>query len=254
MAGDARHRQRWGVAGPGNAPTGDDRVISTPDGAAPRVRRTATRLADGRELFSFDASEPYVSGGATRSMIDSRVPGAAPSSGSMRYDLLTGEWVALAEHRMDRTHLPAPDRCPLCPARLGREPGEVPAEDYEVVVFENRFPSFHGPPDGGTTIDGEGLWPARSAHGRCEVVCFTSDHDATFADLEPGQVRTVVEAWADRTAELSALAASHRSWRRPGRCRDRAHQGGRRRIAARASTSPRPTGRSDGSRPASAAR
>jgi UDPglucose--hexose-1-phosphate uridylyltransferase len=182
-------------------------VISTPDGAAPRVRRTATRLADGRELFYFDASEPYVSGGATRSMIDSRVPGAAPSSGSMRYDLLTGEWVALAEHRMDRTHLPAPDRCPLCPARLGREPGEVPAEDYEVVVFENRFPSFHGPPDGGpTTIDGEGLWPARSAHGRCEVVCFTSDHDAAFADLDPGQVRTVVEAWADRTAELSALA------------------------------------------------
>mgnify|MGYP006200434165 CR=1 FL=1 len=27
-------------------------------------------------------------------------------------------------------------------SRVGREPGEVPAEDYEVVVFENRFPSL----------------------------------------------------------------------------------------------------------------
>jgi UDPglucose--hexose-1-phosphate uridylyltransferase len=36
------------------------------------------------------------------------------------------------------------------------------------------------------------------------VVCFTSDHNQSFTDLSQGQARLVVEAWADRTAELSA--------------------------------------------------
>ncbi len=180
--------------------------MSAPSGTGARVRRTDTHLADGRALFYFDATEPYVSGGAARELIDSRDFGdPKPAVGTMRFDVLTGEWVAIAAHRMDRTHLPPADLCPLCPSRLGREPGEVPAEDYEVAVFENRFPSFAGLPEAGpTTLDAEALWPVHSAHGRCEVVCFTSDHGAAFADLSVARVRTVVEAWADRTAELSA--------------------------------------------------
>jgi UDPglucose--hexose-1-phosphate uridylyltransferase len=54
-------------------------------------------------------------------------------------------------------------------------------------------------------VDGQEIWPERAAAGRCEVVCFTSAHDASFAELPPARVRTVIEAWADRTAELSAL-------------------------------------------------
>ena len=42
-----------------------------------------------------------------------------------------------------------------------------------------------------------------SGGGRCEVVCFTSDHDRSFADLPPARVRTVLDALADRTAALS---------------------------------------------------
>jgi UDPglucose--hexose-1-phosphate uridylyltransferase len=56
-----------------------------------------------------------------------------------------------------------------------------------VVVFENRFPSLREP------------------LGRCEVVCFTPAHDSSFAQLSPRRVRTVFEAWADRTQVLSAL-------------------------------------------------
>jgi len=37
------------------------------------------------------------------------------------------------------------------------------------------------------------------------VVCFTPDHDASFAQLSPRRVRTVLEAWVDRTLALSAL-------------------------------------------------
>jgi UDPglucose--hexose-1-phosphate uridylyltransferase len=168
-----------------------DRVV------AHRVRRSTGRLADGRELIYFDDSEPYVSGAATRSFVDRRRLSAHRTDAEMRYDDLVGEWVAFAIHRMERTHLPPATRCPLCPTRPGREPTEVPADDYDVVVFENRFASFGGRPgsDGGAV---------HRAHGRCEVVCFTSDHERNLADLGAARIRTVIEAWADRTAELSA--------------------------------------------------
>src|ERR1700683_4221693 len=41
--------------------------------------------------------------------------------------------------------------------------------------------------------------------GRCEVVFFTADHYASFAQLTPRRVRTVLEAWVNRTEVLGAL-------------------------------------------------
>jgi UDPglucose--hexose-1-phosphate uridylyltransferase len=146
------------------------------------VKRTHVRLADGRELIYFDRRED-----ADRTAPDTRdLPESAPAS-ELRYDALLDEWVAIAGHRQDRTFLPPTDECPLCPSTPERAT-EIPAADYEVAVFENRFPSFRHP------------------RGRCEVVCFTSDHNASFAALPLAQAETVVEAWADRTAELSALS------------------------------------------------
>ena len=174
---------------------------------AVRVRKTVTSLADGRELIYFDDSPPYVTGERTRDLVDTRPLAPASSEAQMRYDVLTGEWVVIAAERMDRTFLPPPDSSPLAPSRPGR-PTEIPAEDYDVVVFENRFPSLsrlaaaqHLPGQ----VDDEPLWPLAPGTGRCEVVCFTSDPDASFATLSERRVRTVIEAWADRTAELSAL-------------------------------------------------
>lgn len=185
------------------------------------VRRTATTLADGRELIYFDDSAPYVTGDATRRLDDPRplpprfAPAAEgagqPPGPEMRLDPLTGEWIPMASHRMNRTFLPAADSCPLCPARPGAEysDGEVPDTDYDVVAFENRFPALMQLPgvtlEDGWAVDGEPLWQARPAAGRCEVVCFSSDHESSFADLTPQRVRTIVEAWADRTTALSAL-------------------------------------------------
>ncbi len=165
--------------------------------------RTSTTLSDGRELIYFDDTEPYASGAAVRERHDGRRLAAVRTASSMRLDPLTGEWVTIAAHRMARTHLPAARDCPLCPTRPGRRT-EIPADDYDVVVFENRFPSFAEDvapvPD---TIDGTALWPQAPAAGRCEVVCFTSDHDSSFAALGPRRARTVIDAWADRTAVLS---------------------------------------------------
>ena len=90
-----------------------------------------------------------------------------------------------------------------------RDLTEIPSLDYEVIVFENRFPAL-GPPAGGTgtadeAVKRHGRVMCRPGNGRCEVVCFTSDHGASFSSLSPAQADLVMQAWTDRTAELSAL-------------------------------------------------
>jgi UDPglucose--hexose-1-phosphate uridylyltransferase len=192
------------------------------------VWKDSGRLADGREIIYFDESP-----GLGRASVPDRrplsagpAPGATPATGlpaagwpdsGLRWDALRGEWVIIAAQRQDRTFLPPTDECPLCPSRPGRLT-EIPADNYDVVVFENRFPSLRGAADPGRAGEGiagallsgggpqeTGGVPPRPAIGRCEVVCFTSDHEASFASLTPHRVRTVVEAWADRTAALCAM-------------------------------------------------
>ena len=163
------------------------------------MKRTSITLADGRELIYFDERDD-----AVREEIDRReLPPVPPASG-MRYDPLLDEWVTVAAHRQTRTFLPAATDCPLCPSTVDRST-EIPAYDYDVVVFENRFPSFNHRHPAVAPTDVTPLTPVRPALGRCEVVCFTPDHNASFAALSQDRVRTVLAALADRTAELSAL-------------------------------------------------
>ncbi|MBB2910909.1 UDPglucose--hexose-1-phosphate uridylyltransferase [Streptosporangium becharense] len=161
------------------------------------MKRTVTHLADGRELFYFDRRDD-----ADRGAIDERDLPPRPPASELRYDPLTEEWIAVAGHRQGRTFLPPASECPLCPSRPGRLT-EIPSPDYDVVVFENRFPSFSTQPGAYEQVGG--LSEVRAGAGRCEVVCFTSDHDSSFSRLSPEQVELVMEAWIDRTAELSAV-------------------------------------------------
>jgi UDPglucose--hexose-1-phosphate uridylyltransferase len=146
------------------------------------VRKTTITLADGRALIYFGTVPEHPA-----DYPDRRDLPAVHVESRARFDRLLGEWVVIAGHRQDRTFLPPPDQCPLCPtSAAGRT--EIPAPDYEVVVFENRFPTLSQP-----------------AGGRCEVVCFSPDHGASFADLSLGQAATVMAAWTDRSAELARL-------------------------------------------------
>lgn len=145
------------------------------------MKKTVTRLADGRELVYYDARDD-----AVRDALDRRPLGPISTTSEIRHDALLGDAVAIASHRQARTYHPPADECPLCPSRDGRL-SEIPEPDYDVAVFENRFPSLAGD------------------SGRCEVVCFTSDHDSSFADLTEEQAGLVLEAWTDRTAELAGL-------------------------------------------------
>ncbi|MER5664689.1 galactose-1-phosphate uridylyltransferase [Streptomyces mirabilis] len=147
------------------------------------MKKTSTRLADGRELIYYDSRDDKV-----RDAVDRRPLEPTVTSSQVRRDPLLGDSVAIASHRQGRTYHPPANECPLCPSQ-GDRLSEIPDSSYDVVVFENRFPSLAGD------------------SGRCEVVCFTSDHDSSFADLTEEQAGLVLEAWTDRTAELSHLSS-----------------------------------------------
>jgi UDPglucose--hexose-1-phosphate uridylyltransferase len=156
--------------------------------------RTTAKLADGREIIYFDESPDE-----SRVLLDTRdLPTVTPTN-EARYDALAGEWVGIAGSRQDRTYLPPADACPLCPSRPGK-PSEIPSDSYDVVVFENRFPSFAGV---GAPAGPAELGVSAPGNGRCEVVCFTSDHNATMSMLPPERIQTVLAAWIDRTAALA---------------------------------------------------
>lgn len=162
------------------------------------MKRTVTHLADGRELIYYDDLPD-----AVRELADRRPLHPQLTDSEVRFEPVMAEWVVIASHRQDRTYLPPTDQCPLCPSREGRLT-EIPASDYDVVVFENRFPSLTADShvDGGPLT---ALTPRRPGLGRCEVVCFTSDHDAQLGGLGRARLRTVVDVLADRTEELSRL-------------------------------------------------
>jgi UDPglucose--hexose-1-phosphate uridylyltransferase len=163
------------------------------------VKRTPAQLADGREIIYFDHDTA-----PARELHDPRRLDPVSTASQMRHDPVLDEWVILATHRQNRTYHPPTNDCPLCPSTSERHT-EIPSPDYDVVVFENRFPSLSMHAVGREAPGLPPLVDHRPGVGRCEVVCFTSDHDAAFATLKPEHARLVVDAWADRTAALSAL-------------------------------------------------
>lgn len=167
---------------------------------------TRAELADGRDLLFFS-----LPGHRPAPVPDRRpLPAQNPDQSELRFDRSTGQWVIIAALRQDRTYKPPADQCPLCPGPTGLT-SEVPAPDYDVVVFENRFPSLSGaarstPASNAAPIlaPADGGFVSTPGHGRCEVICFSSEHSGSFADLEPAHARLVVDAWRHRTAALMA--------------------------------------------------
>jgi UDPglucose--hexose-1-phosphate uridylyltransferase len=186
--------------------------------AAAQPRQTSITLADGRTLIYYGALPRRPADYPDRRQLT-----AVQVMAEARWDWLLGEWVVVASHRQDRTFQPADSQCPLCPSTPAHST-EIPAPEYEVVVFENRFPTLAGPAHADTgNQDGNArdslpapagapppasaasLLTARQAAGRCEVVCFSQDHAASFADLSLSQAGTVLSAWTDRSAQLGLL-------------------------------------------------
>lgn len=122
----------------------------------------------------------------------------------LRWNPLLGEWVATATHRQERTFLPPADFCPLCPTKEGGFPTEVPEHTYDIVVFENQFPSLRTDPLP-PSIEGTELYPVRPAQGVCEVVLYSPNHATTLAAEPVEQIYKLVRVWTDRLVALGNL-------------------------------------------------
>jgi UDPglucose--hexose-1-phosphate uridylyltransferase len=148
---------------------------------------------DGRQLTLYSTSEIAVSGPIPS-------PGeAVVATPQLRWHPLRGEWVMYAAHRQGRPFLPPPGYNPLAATTDPANPTELPSGQYDMAVFQNRFPSLALNAPVPAEVPGV---PVRAGTGQCEVVVFTQNPEATLASLPAEQIRLLIDVWADRTTVL----------------------------------------------------
>jgi UDPglucose--hexose-1-phosphate uridylyltransferase len=149
---------------------------------------------DGRRLTLY-AREPFAPEGGAPS------PFAEPlnASAHLRWHPLRGEWVTYAAYRQGRTFLPPPEYNPLAPTVDASHPTEVPPGQWDVAVFDNRFPSLGGRPAEPPSL----IVPTAPATGHCEVVVFTKDAKSSLGVLPLSHIELLLQVWGDRTSRLA---------------------------------------------------
>lgn len=134
----------------------------------------------------------------------------------LRLDPLTGRWVVVSTHRSTRARafrsaLPLdtdPDRpCPFCPGNEEDTPAALvtygPDGAWLVRVVPNLYPAFERPAAMAVSHLGPVFTQAR-ASGIHEVLVFSPEHTASWADLDDAQVDLVTTAIRDRVTDHSA--------------------------------------------------
>jgi UDPglucose--hexose-1-phosphate uridylyltransferase len=108
----------------------------------------------------------------------------------LRYNPLIKDWVMIAAHRQDRPQMPA-GWCPFCPGS-----GKVP-DHYQVHQYDNDFPALSAeppPPDDVATK----FFQVAASYGKCEVILYSSQHDALLYQLPDSHLRKLVDLWVER--------------------------------------------------------
>ena len=94
--------------------------------------------------------------------------------------------------------------CYLCPGNLRAGGAQTPVYE-QTFVFENDFAALK--PDAplfSEDVDGRGALVAEGESGVCRVICYSPRHDLTLATLGVGEIRAVVDVWAEQSEELGA--------------------------------------------------
>ncbi|WP_246351739.1 galactose-1-phosphate uridylyltransferase, partial [Deinobacterium chartae] len=148
---------------------------------------------DGRQLWLYARHPLHVTD------IPSPSPEPVTAHPHLRWHPLRGEWVIYAAHRQNRTFLPPPEYNPLAPTTDPSNPTELPAGNYQVAVFENRFPSLVPHPAAPPHLPAARTAPGQ---GACEVVVFTQDATGSLGRLDEDHLELLLQVWADRTDQL----------------------------------------------------
>ena len=167
-----------------------DRVVA---GTAAHVRRVSK--PDGRSLLLY-GRKAHVGTMALENL------DGGPKDAQLRWHPLRQEWSVYAAGRQGRTFKPSLADDPLAPMRAGDSAAtvtEIPFTDFELAIFENRFPSFS--PQTGDQRSSMAVPPGvniQQASGRCEVVVYTSEATGNLGTLSEDQRLLLVQAWIDR--------------------------------------------------------
>ena len=131
-----------------------------------------------------------------------------------RCNPLTREWVLVSPHRTQRpwqgqvekpNTQPQPEydaKCYLCPGN--ERAGGVRNPAYtSTFSFDNDFAALK-PATPLDRFEQAGMLVAETVPGICRVICFSPRHNLTIANMDPGDLRLVVDEWARQYAELGA--------------------------------------------------
>jgi UDPglucose--hexose-1-phosphate uridylyltransferase len=138
-----------------------------------------------------------------------------------RFNPLTGEWVLVSPHRMQRpwqgriepgppSSRPAYDpECYLCPGNT-RAGGKTNPQYDSTFVFTNDFSALlpKSPDDDDrSNADQSPLFLSEPQSGTCRVVCFSPRHDLSLAEMDQNQIQGVIQTLAEETRLLGETHA-----------------------------------------------
>jgi len=113
----------------------------------------------------------------------------------LRFNPMTGEWVMISSGRKGRPIHSEFKGCPLCPGNIELE------QDYDLAVFENRFPALVKNPSPPLN-SGSPLLKSKPSNGVCEVIMYTSVHKSSLTEMPLLQIENLIDVWEDRIIDL----------------------------------------------------
>lgn len=130
-----------------------------------------------------------------------------------RLNQLTGQWVLVSPHRMNRpwagaveapsdARAPAYDAaCPLCPGNR-RANGALNPAFTGPYAFDNDFPALLA--ERGDAPNTDDLFVSAPETGRCRVLTYSPDHGLSLSKMDAAQAESVIDLWAEECAACAA--------------------------------------------------
>jgi len=166
------------------------KLTSKPAGKT--LYRRSFEKADGRNLHLY--------GYAPHNLVPLPEDGGdVAKGGELRWHPLRREWNLYAPHRQNRTYKPSAADDPLAPTKPNGLATEIPFEDFELAIFENKFTSLHRDAPAPQSVIGV---DSKIAKGHCDVVVYTPEQTGNLHTIGQDKRRLLLAAWNDRYEDL----------------------------------------------------